>query len=144
MKYAFIILTALSLPLSASAVDEKIKNSPKFQQMFAGYAVCMACHQMDGKGVDATGNRLAPPLTGSGWLDDDDRVIRIILHGLSGPIKVGDVEMNSTMPAANYLTDKQIAQAISFARNSWGNKGKLVSPRRVAQVREAPEGRTRP
>ena len=146
MKRALFFLAALAFPFSSQAVDEETKASPEFQEMMnKGQAVfakiCIACHQANGTGLPpGSPIRLAPPLTNEEWLNDDDRLIRIVLRGLMGEITVGDVKMTGAMPPAP-LTDKEIALVLSYVRNSWGNKGPLVSPRRVAQIREATKGR---
>ena len=148
MKRALFFLAALAFPFSSQAVDAETKASPEFKEMMKkGQAVyqklCFACHQIDGTGKPAGSPvPLAPPLTGSDWLNDDDRVIRIVLHGLKGTITVGDTTMTGLMPAAKaVLTDKEIALALSFVRNNWGNEGSLISPRRVTQIREATKDR---
>ena len=151
MKRALFLLAALAFPFSSQAVDEETKATPEFKEMMTkGQAVyqkiCFACHQNDGSGKPAGSPvPLAPPLTGSDWLNDDDRIIRVVLRGLSGEITVGDVTMTGVMPPAHMLlTDKEIAQVLSFVRNNWGNEGKLISPRRMAQIREATKARQIP
>src|SRR6185295_10911674 len=49
--------------------------------------ICSPCHQPDGNG---SAGLFFPPLAGSEWVQAKDpaRIIRIVLHGLSGPIKV--------------------------------------------------------
>ncbi|RYD46234.1 MAG: cytochrome c, partial [Verrucomicrobiaceae bacterium] len=54
------------------------------QQLYTLY--CSACHGADGKG--ATGGTF-PPLAGSPWIAGDaDRAVKIVLHGLHGPVDV--------------------------------------------------------
>src|SRR3954470_3158083 len=59
-------------------------------------AACNTCHQATGVGVPGA----IPPLAGSEWATGpEERVIRIVLHGLQGPIKVAGTDYNSAMPA---------------------------------------------
>jgi mono/diheme cytochrome c family protein len=96
---------------------------------------CIACHQATGLGVPG----VYPPLAGSEWAQgNEERVIRIVLHGLNGPIKVEGKEFNNVMaPLGGVLKDDQIANAISYVRASWGNNAPEVTPETVAKVRAA-------
>ncbi len=100
---------------------------------------CIACHQATGLGVPG----VYPPLAGSEWAQgDEERVIRIVLHGLNGPITVEGKEFNNVMaPLGEVLKDEQIANAISYVRASWGNNAPEVTPEAVAKVRAATAGR---
>jgi nitrite reductase (NO-forming) len=91
----------------------------KGKQVYMG--LCFACHQPDGKGLPMA----FPPLANSDFLlADRDRAIRIVLKGLSGPVTVNGVTINSIMPPQEaVLTDAQIADVLTFVFNSWGNKG---------------------
>jgi mono/diheme cytochrome c family protein len=40
------------------------------------------------------------------------------------------------MPAQDNLTDKQIADVLTYVRNAWGNKAPAVSPEEVAKIRK--------
>ena len=78
---------------------------------------CTHCHQENGRGV-AT---LYPPLDESPWLKGDIP-IKIILHGLKGPVEVAGFEYNNVMaPWEGVLSDKEIAGVIMFIRSSWNN-----------------------
>ena len=47
-------------------------------------------------------------------------------------------------PFGNQLSDEEIAQILTYVRNSWGNSADSVTPEMVAQVREMTKGRTQP
>ena len=66
------------------------------------------------------------------------RIIRIALHGLSGPISVKGKEYGAGQMLAwkDLLTDEDIASALTFVRNSWGNKAPPVKPDQVKKIRE--------
>src|SRR5690606_29517374 len=99
------------------------------------YAVCAACHQQNGQGMAGSW----PPLVGSEWLLNNPEVpIRIVLHGLEGPITVKGQAYDNIMQAwADQLNDEQIAAVLTYARSSWGNNAPAVTAEQVAAVREA-------
>ncbi len=99
---------------------------------------CIACHQANGLGVPGQ----YPPLAGSEWVNgNESRIIRIVLHGLNGPLKVGDKEYNNVMAPLGSLKDDQIANVISYVRASFGNNAPEVTPEAVAKVRAETAGR---
>ena len=88
---------------------------------------CMACHQTHGKGVA----NAFPPLANADYLNADvDRAIEVVLHGLSGEIKVNGETINSQMPRQN-LTDTEVANVLTYVYNQWGNKGIEVTEEMV-------------
>ena len=95
-------------------------------------AACLACHQPDGKGLPGA----FPPLAGSDYLlKDKTRAISTVIHGKSGPITVNEQKFDSVMPPMTQLSDAEIAGALTYASNSWGNRGWLVSATDVKAVR---------
>ena len=103
------------------------------QAVFAG--TCSICHQLDGKGLE----HVFPPLAGSDYLmADKERAIETVLKGLSGPITVNGKDYNSVMPPLENLTDHEIADVLTYVRNSFGNTGgDVVKDAEVAAVRKA-------
>jgi len=97
------------------------------------HATCQACHQADGMGAP----RMNPPLIKTKWvLGDKKALAKIVLNGLKGgEIEIdGDDFHNPMPPQASQLTDQQIADALTFVRNSFGNKASAVT---VADVKAA-------
>jgi mono/diheme cytochrome c family protein len=96
-------------------------------------ATCLACHQQHGMGQPG----LAPPLVGSEWVaGSDKRLVRIVLNGLRGPIKVKGESFELDMPALGVLDDEQIAGALTYIRREWGHGFEPVTPATVKKVRE--------
>jgi nitrite reductase (NO-forming) len=94
---------------------------------------CAMCHQTDGKGLA----NVFPPLANSDFLmADKARSIAIVVRGLSGPIRVNDQHYDGVMPPQVMLSDDEVANVLTFIRNSWGNKGDAVSVEEVKAVRE--------
>jgi nitrite reductase (NO-forming)/hydroxylamine reductase len=103
---------------------------PQGEQVFQAY--CQACHQANGEGMPGA----FPPLARSDYLlADPKRGIVAVLQGLSGPITVNGAKFDAVMPHLNYLTDEQIADALTYVLNSWGNDGGVILPKQVAEVR---------
>ena len=96
-------------------------------------ANCGACHQPNGKGLPGA----FPPLAESDYLlRDREDVLAVALSGLSGPITVNDQEYNSVMPSMAHLKDEDLAAALTYVFNSWGNSLAAVSPAEVAALRD--------
>jgi mono/diheme cytochrome c family protein len=94
---------------------------------------CIACHQANGLGVPGA----FPPLAGSEWVTgSEERLVRIVLHGLQGPITVKGNEYNNVMaPLGAVLKDEQIANVLSYIRQEWGNTAPDVEAASVARIR---------
>jgi mono/diheme cytochrome c family protein len=95
-------------------------------------AICVTCHQADGKGVPGA----FPPLAGSGsFYGDPKNHAKIIVHGLNGAITVQGQQFNGAMPPQGQLSDYDIAAVATFERGSFGNNDGIVLPEDVAAVR---------
>jgi mono/diheme cytochrome c family protein len=108
----------------------------------ARYAeTCAACHGADGRGQPG----LAPGLVGSPWvLDADGWLIRIALHGMAGPLRVGDEDWDLAMPPHAQLADEALAGVLTHVRRAFGHAGEPIAPAAVAAVRRAHPGRDAP
>lgn len=104
--------------------------------------VCALCHNVDGLGKPGQ----APPIAGSEWvLGSPNRMVRIPLAGLSGPVSVKGQEWNLAMPAMGAaLSDEDLAAVLTYMRQSWGNKASEVTPDQVKKVRAEIGNRTQP
>lgn len=113
-----------------------------FAQQFAeGRALyqkaCAACHGLAGEGLP----NLAPPLVDSEWVTGPvDRLIRIVLHGMEGPIEVNGRRYEPpailpNMPAVASLTDTELAALLGYVTREMGMVGRPVSAQDVAVIR---------
>lgn len=103
---------------------------------------CSACHQPNGRGLPGQ----FPPLAGSDWVltEGPNRIIRIVLDGLQGPIIVNGVEYNNVMlPWRDQLSDEDIAAVVTFIRNNkeWGHNAGPATPTQVKAIRAATASR---
>lgn len=109
--------------------------------------VCSSCHQTNGMGIAGT----YPALAGAHWVTGNDEVvIRILLHGLTGPIE-GKTYSGGNMPAFGKVTgggynwnEEKISQVLTFIRQEWGNAAAPVTKEKVAEVLAAEKARAKP
>jgi nitrite reductase (NO-forming) len=106
------------------------------QALFAG--TCAVCHQADGRGLPG----VFPPLAKSDFLNaDPKRAIDIVLHGVTGKIKVNGHEYDSVMPPMNQLNDSEVANILTYILNSWDNNGGHVKAEEVKITRTKPNSK---
>lgn len=95
---------------------------------------CASCHQSDGNGVPG----MYPPITETKMVNGDkSELIDIILNGMSGEIEVKGEIYNNVMPAHHHLSDKQIADLLTYIRSNFGNDAEKITPEEVASVRKS-------
>lgn len=120
---------------AAIKTDPKIAGLTKDIQIEKGKRVymqtCFACHQATGLGLPG----VFPPLAKSDFLmADKDRSIRAVVKGLTGPITVNGKNFNSVMPPVS-LSEEQVANVLTYVRNSFGNSGDAISVDDVRKVK---------
>ena len=128
-------------PAAPAAAGAFVKASD--DQMKRGAAVyartCIACHQPTGMGLPP----VFPPIANAPIVVGNPELpIKFILQGLMGPITVNGMTYNSMMPPVPGVSDAEIADVLTYVRQSFGNKGNPVSADQVKAVRAATAGRT--
>jgi len=87
---------------------------------------------VDGGGVQ----NMNPPLTKTKWvLGDKAQLIQIVLKGLSTGVEIDGHSNYNVMASHADLSDLQIADVLTYVRNSFGNKAKAVTEAEVRAVR---------
>jgi mono/diheme cytochrome c family protein/glucose/arabinose dehydrogenase len=125
------------VPTAKALTNEELALFDNGRQTFAG--LCAACHQPTGKGLEG----LAPPLAESEWvLGEPDRIVKVVMHGLRGPIKVKGMTYSYDMPAAGFLTDEQIAGVLTYIRREWDHEASPVPVDLVKKIRAENKDRT--
>ena len=123
--------------------DSALKKSYTEGQKTYGQ-FCAACHQPDGNGMA----NIAPTLVKSDWVTGESgTLIGVAVHGLSGPIHInGKLAKNipPVMPGHGFLKDQQLADALTYVRNAWGNKADAISADQVKTYREKNADRAAP
>ncbi|MEX0599842.1 MAG: PVC-type heme-binding CxxCH protein [Rhodothermales bacterium] len=99
---------------------------------------CATCHQVGGEGLSASGY---PPLVDTPWVEgSEERLIKLTLKGLYGPIEVQGKQYDGQVPMTPFegmLDDQEIADVLTYVRNAFGNEAPAISPSMVKEVREA-------
>jgi mono/diheme cytochrome c family protein len=151
MKHAILIMViAMSLAACSSGTKDNKKeaSAPETTQKTSevkedisshpGAALynthCLPCHQADGNGVPG----MYPSIRKSDWVNGDtDKLIGIVLFGMTGEIQVHGEMFNSVMAPLPHLSDEEVANILTFIRKTYENEGPEVTPGQVKQVREA-------
>lgn len=95
-------------------------------------SVCLACHMATGTGVP----HLNPPLVNTTYvLGDKAALIKIVLNGFNEDVKINGQSYSNTMTPHPDLTDRQIADVLTYVRKSFGNKASAVTVAEVKKVR---------
>ncbi len=135
---------------SIASVKEAVAEKPTTQlsgrahelfklgaEVYSREGHCITCHQENGRGLPAA---QFPPLTGTEWVNgDSDRLIKLTLHGLLGPITVKGKKYPGLVPMTPFkgLSDEEIAGVLTYVRNAFGNNASVIQPSQVKKVREA-------
>lgn len=130
-----LLTSAFKIP---SVEYSQIASSFSFhQQKMPGEMIykkyCISCHQPDGGGVP----NMAPPLQQTSYvLGEKEPLIKIVLDGLKN-VDINEETYNNPMPAlGSVLKDQQIADVLTYVRNSFGNKASAVTAAEVKAVRD--------
>ncbi|WP_312404315.1 cytochrome c [Rhizobium sp.] len=126
-----------SLPDESKATSTALPaNDPR---MIAGQAIyrdnCSACHSADGKGAMP----LFPALSGNQIVQQGspETPAHLVLFGSQG----GQTDARPTKPSmpalAWRLSDKEVADVLTYVRNSWGNSASAVGESDVKETRES-------
>lgn len=126
----FITVSMALVSFQQSFNVNKSKSIERGKTVYETY--CQSCHMEDGKGIEA----VFPPLAKSPNLADKNRLLKIIIQGMRGPIKVNNVNYDGEMPGT-VLTDQQAADVANYIRNSWGNKAESILPGQVQPALKA-------
>lgn len=92
---------------------------------------CLSCHQVDGGGVP----NMNPPLIKTSYVTGNKtRLIKVVLNGFAQNVEIDGESYSNNMPPQNFLKDQEIADVLTYVRNSFGNKAQAV---KVAEVKLA-------
>jgi mono/diheme cytochrome c family protein len=128
--FLMMILVCLVAKLSAqSPISKSVMDNGKTIYL----SRCLACHQVDGGGVP----RLNAPLDGASAViaADKAKLIRIVLKGYSDRVEIDGEYYSNNMAGHADLKDQQIADVLTYIRNSWSNKASAVTAAEVKAIR---------
>ncbi|MCA3006850.1 MAG: c-type cytochrome [Phycisphaerales bacterium] len=139
------LLAAVAVAGAAAAGEVAALTEAEAQRVRAGEALfaraCAACHQLDGAGMQG----LAPPLRDSEWaVGPIDRIVRIVAHGVRGPIDVNGTRWTMEMPAQRQLSDADVAAIVGYVRRAFGHRQSVPDAAAVAAIRARHKDRDEP
>lgn len=115
-----------------------VVNTISAQNMSNGKKIyetrCLVCHQADGGGVP----NMNAPLDGASNVVGNDiaRMVKIIRGGYNERVALDGYYYSNAMTANPDLKDQDIADVLSFIRNSWSNKASKVTLTQVQKVKK--------
>lgn len=121
----FLITNCNSPAASAAAM----KNGEKIYTQ-----TCLPCHQADGSGVSG----LNPPLKNSPYVTGESATLTgIVINGLTTGVEInGDAYTNPMPTFGSSLSDHEIADVLTYIRNSFGNKATAITADQVKAERK--------
>lgn len=148
IKYAEATLNDQDIAEEKVKIKTHLKGTDKKlyvkgAEIYEREGFCGTCHQPDGKGLVAAG---FPPLDNTKWvLEDEERLIKLALKGLMGPIEVKGQKFPGLVPMTPFegmLNDEDMAAVLTYVRNSFGNKASVISAAKVKEVRAKVKSKT--
>ena len=120
------------------ATPEPSVTAPSPTQMASGEklykASCIACHELDGSGAP----RIYPPLPGNANLQSANpaSAIKIVLDGAETITTRRAPNTGSMPPYAGKMSDQEVADVVTYVRNTWGNAAPAATADEVAKLRK--------
>lgn len=129
------------LPTPGHLSSDARKQYERGQETYFREGLCVTCHQPNGKGLDPA----FPSIENSPWVTGDpERLIKITLFGLMGPLEINGKKYDGQVPMTPFggmLKDEEIADVLTFVRNSFGNRAEPITAGQVKAVRDSQAGR---
>jgi mono/diheme cytochrome c family protein len=137
--FHFFFLICIPAFLSAQTGGDgnhcAVRKSPFRLSMDSGKVVyvkqCLSCHQADGLGI----SNINPPLNGKVISGDKKTLIEIIITGRTEYVEVSEKKYKNTMPPNPAIKDQEIADVLTYIRNSFGNKASTIKVSEVKSER---------
>lgn len=132
------IFNETASPVAAGAAPVKLDPVAFGKKSYE--QVCITCHMPTGQGVAG----MFPPLAGSEWVTGSpERLIRIVVYGLKGPLQVAGKEYGqAAMPVIGKVAgsgynwnDERVAAVLTYIRQEWGNKAGPITAEQVTAIR---------
>src|ERR1700743_1312043 len=135
---ALMLLSCASLWAQTKKTVAKAPASSLSSHITNGKAVyskiCITCHMADGLGVQ----NMNPPLVKTTYvLRNKAKLISIVLNGFNESVEIDGSTYSNIMPSQDFLKDQEIADVLTYVRNSFGNKASAVTLADVKKARAA-------
>jgi mono/diheme cytochrome c family protein len=135
MKKSLVLVTislfssTLLLLAQQDGVQASVARGEKVYKMY-----CLTCHQVTGGGVP----HMNPPLIKTSYVTGDKKnLIQWVLKGSTQNIPIDGKDYSNNMAPQSFLRDQDIADVLTYIRNSFGNKSSAVTAEEVSAVRAA-------
>lgn len=123
--------------------DRHLASHERGKALYEGRAACIGCHGPDGAGLP----NLGPTLDSSDWVTgDQDRLVKVLLHGLQGPITINGKKFTpqAFMPGLAQnptINDQDLSDIATYLRSGWSNRATQISQGSVKEIRQETQGR---
>jgi mono/diheme cytochrome c family protein len=125
--FCFFLLACVSLFAQQSSVKASIDRGKKLYEQY-----CLTCHQADGSGVP----KMNPPLIKTSYVTGDKKkLVQWVLKGSTENIPIDGKSYSNNMPPQANLKDDEIADILTYIRNSFGNKASAITVTDVKGIR---------
>lgn len=121
------VATVMNTSANTGALSERTDVAFLYQTS------CASCHGIRGEGK----SHLFPALAGNNTVlaADPQSLIRLVLQGYTVPV-IDNSLVPMRMPAfQKRLSDQQIADILTYSRQSWGNQASAVTAEQVKKIR---------
>jgi len=128
---SIVTVCGLGLVLQAQQTSPDVQASiTRGEKLYATY--CLTCHQKSGKGVP----HMNPPLVATSYVTGDvKKLVTWVLKGSTENVDIDGKSYSNNMPAQNYLKDGEIADVLTYIRNSFGNTSSAIAAADVKAIR---------
>ena len=123
----FLLIVCNLLAFAQSSLKTSIENGKKVYQKN-----CLTCHQANGGGVP----KMNPPLINAAFVKGDKKkLIQWVLLGSTEKVPIDGKYYSNNMPAQANLKDQEIADVLTYIRNSFKNKASRLTAIDVKNTR---------
>lgn len=122
----------ISLPTETRPLSRKMRAAARYNNY------CSTCHGMDGKGI----SNVIPSLVSNETViaPDDSNLIQVVFFGEE--TATTHKQMGYQMPSyGDVLSRQDIADVLSYIRQSWGNNSSSVYTRKIDRISASSEGK---
>jgi len=128
--FSFFLLAVFGfLFAQQSSLNSSIERGKKLYEQY-----CLTCHQADGGGVP----KMNPPLISTSYVTGDkQKLVQWVLKGSTENIPIDGKSYSNNMPPQANLKDEEIADILTYIRNSFSNKASAITPAEVKTRRAA-------
>jgi mono/diheme cytochrome c family protein len=137
MKKALLVLISLMavaaiVSVGCDSLSSTEGSIARGEKIYTQY--CLPCHQVDGSGVP----QINPPLKNSAYvLGEGSKLISIVTHGFNNGVDInGDTYTNTMPPVGANFKNEEIADVLTYVRNSFGNKASAISADQVKALKK--------